>query len=250
MAKDYTMPDFLGQIHTKPDYIYNYLWIRFTGRKLETIGPFVRSKNAIKASESRIGSWQFIAPNEIMENVSHDWEEFESIGTRAAQKSITMRHAGMEGKQVASAISGVTKSLMNEGNLPEVSSTLGNINKVGVPAHKVDTTLVYKDTKRRAYDLTFEFSFWNETDPEKKIFEPIRELEKWTCPDIDGEFTKINFPAVFNIKTVQSDLINIKYGVITSVQPTWMAPFINGYPSKVSLSISFQDMEPLYRRSW
>lgn len=244
----YILPDFLGQVHTRPEYYNSYLWINFTGRTLDSVGPFVRSKNSIQAG-NRIGSWQFIAPNEIMENVSHDWEEFESIGTRAAQKSITMRHAGMEGKQVTAGASELVKSFTG-GSKTDISSIMGSMNKVGVPDHKVDTTLVYKDTKRRAYDFTFEFSFWNDNDPEEKIFKPIRELQKWTCPDMETDFTKIDFPAIFHIKTMNSDLINIKYGVITAVQPTWMAPFINGYPSRVSLTISFQDMQPLYRSRW
>jgi len=110
--------------------------------------------------------------------------------------------------------------------------------------------LVYKDSKRKEYSFTIEFGWWRNTDPEEQIFKPIRELEKWTCAEMEDDFTKINFPAIFDIRTVNSNLIHIKYGAITSVQPTWMSPYINGYPSKVSLTISFQDMEPLYRNRW
>lgn len=234
----YLIPDYLQEMVGGNDY----LKITFTGRSLKSIGSYVRSSNTIQGG-SRVGRWEFIAPNEIMEDVSHDWEEFESLAQRTGQKYVAMKHAGAEFVGMSAAAGSLANSKSN------VATSLG---KVKAPEHKVDATLVYKTSHRKKYSLEFEINFYRSSDPKRLIFQPIRELEKCSCADFEsGSFTKIDFPAVFTIKSEPNkDLINIKYAALTAVQPTWMAPYINGYPSRVRLTISFVDIKPLYKKSF
>jgi hypothetical protein len=91
-----------------------------------------------------------------------------------------------------------------------------------VPQYKIDSSLVYQNTQRREYSLTFTFAQFTESniDLKSKLFDPIRELEKLSCPLLTDDLISIKFPAVFRVYTSPSNIIKINYAALTSVQPT------------------------------
>ena len=249
---NWEIPEYYGNMF--PDHKENTLLkIKFTAYKLDKIGAWIHSKSTYQRSDAGL-SWTFLAPNEINEDVVHTWDEFESIGTRAAQKYVDVSHARAEIDTIGEKGSDLFKAL--EKNDKKISTTINEVSKAGnvgsVPMMKVDTALVYKNSNRRTYSLEWDIHFWNDGKAETEIFEPIRELTKASCAAMDTSGpTKIDFPYIFTVKTIpNSNLININNAVITSVQPVWVYPFIDGYPSRCRLTISFTDLEPLYKASW
>ena len=70
---------------------------------------------------------------------------------------------------------------------------------------------------------------------------------KYSSPDLINESgIKIEFPYMWEIKTLPIDFINYPTCALTGVQPTWNSPYINGYPSSCNLQLTFVDLSPLY----
>ena len=78
----------------------------------------------------------------------------------------------------------------------------------------------------------------------------IRELEKYSCPDIkNNSLTAIKLPWVFKVKSYPGNLIKINHAALESVQPTYQEPYMKGYPMRAELTLNFKDMSPLYKRT-
>ena len=94
-----------------------------------------------------------------------------------------------------------------------------NQNLVGLLNYRVDSPLVYKNSKRREYSLTFQLGVSDGKTDEVTLYKAVRELEKLSCPELESGMVNISFPAVFSIKTIPVPLININYAALTGVQP-------------------------------
>ena len=245
---DYTIPEGLIQ------YNNNSLWIKLSAREFKSQKGYARTSNYIQKG-AVLGSWKLLAPTEIAEDVGHEWNEYESIGSKVA---------GKIGKttQAIKETTGIAKSTLDIDPM-KGSSTVGKAKNiamglaraasgVSVADYKVDSAMVYQGSKRRIYGLTFQFALTSSSKTTyNSVFEPIRELEKLSCASIEeGSLVGINFPAVFRVTTQPGGIIKINNAILTAVQPTWKAPYIGGYPSMCQLQISIMDLEPLYRQSW
>lgn len=229
------------------------LWLHFEAREFEKQGGYARGQGSIETG-SKLKSWKLLSPTEIMESVSHDWGEYESIGSRIAQKIGEIKTGVNEFKGLTSALG---KSLSEGAGSFSARKLASNIAygaaNVSVPKFKVDTSMVYQDTKRREYKFVFNFAVtYGGKGPEKEVFEPIREMEKLSCAEIGGEFALIDikFPAIFKVYSEPSGIIKINHAALTAVQPTWKAPFKDGYPISCELQVTVMDIEPLYRKSF
>ena len=248
---DYTRPEGLIQYNDE-----NSLWIKLSARVFKSQKGTARAVNYIQKGTTVLGSWKLLAPTEIAEDVGHEWNEYESIGSKVAGK-IGKTTEGM--KQFTELLKGVSDMKVPRGkgaigkaqNIAEQMA--GAAAKVSIPDFKVDSAMVYQGSKRREYTLAFQFALTSSKNstPKNSVFEPIRELEKLSCASIDeGNLVGINFPAIFKVTSGPSNIIKINNAVLTAVQPTWKAPYIGGYPSMCELQITLMDLEPLYRQSW
>lgn len=229
--------------------------VKFLSKSLEKQSAYARGSNSITTGDTR-DSWIFAFPVEFNEQIAHTWETYQSIGSRLAEKVGEVQAAIADLQGVAGGATNTFKSM--DGNKPVSSdSIISTANQAAlamstsdVPAFRVDTSLVYRDSSRREYSIAFQVMD-DEGDPYNTVFKPVRELEKYSCPEMKGDsLVGINFPYIFEVTSMGSDIINIKNAAIISVNPTWMYPFINDYPTRCELTISFKDIEPLYRSSF
>lgn len=232
------------------------LWITLTAKEFTSQSAYARGENTIRTGET-LAIFTLLAPNQIAENVAHEWGEYESIPSRIAQKVGDIKTAINEGKGLVNAAGSTVQGVREQAGAEKVAArnlvnkVAGAATQVDIPKFKVDSPLTYQNSQRREYSLTFNFAFvYGDSSAEDVVFKPIRKLEELSCAELDDGLINIKFPAVFRINSVPGDLIKINYAVLTAVQPTWNGPFKNGYPISCELQLTFQDIEPLYRRSF
>lgn len=164
----------------------------------------------------------FLAPQEIQDSITHEWQPLENIVSK-----------------IANVVSGARQSA-----------------SLGTSIHKVETPLVYNGTDRRKISLMFNFGVYS--DPYLDVVRPVELLRKYSAPSYTGEkiyTTEIEVPAVFKLLTKTGagtviPIINMRHAVLTAVQPTFSGPYLQGYPSKCELTLEFQDMEPLTKNTF
>lgn len=199
-----------------------YLWIYLIPKKVTYIKP--STKEGILTtiqSETIDEEMAFLAPMEFMESTVHDWQPSENIGSK----------------------------------LLETFSSAARTVSLDTNAYKVDTPLIYRNSERRKFECLIHLSVYK--DPYKDVLEPVNKLRKYSSPSFNEDSslnTKVEIPTVFGIKTkmgtTETPLVNIKNAALLSVSPTFRGPFINGNPSYCELTLSFEDMEPLSKRSF
>jgi len=203
----------------------NYLWISVRPMKLSYTNPVKdlnMRANIVAESDPNLVKFMFLAPEELQDNVVHNWEPLENLVSRVSDKVGQARQA----VSMSTAI------------------------------HKVDTATIYQDSNRREISITVNLAVYE--DPEKDVFEPINLLREYSSPSLMGEATyqtKVGNPNVFKVDTMKGNgeivpLINIKHAALTAVQPTFRHPYIDGYPSSCELVLTFSDMEPMSKSTF
>lgn len=225
------------------------LWVYLIASELREQKAYARGKKQI-VTGARLAEWKLLASKEIVESVSHDWGEYESIGSRLSQKIGELKTGLKEFGAVKEGAVKAGKEIVGGSAESAARAFAAGLTSSNVPKWKVDTSLIYKDSKRMEYSLTFHLAQLPNTTPYDAVFKPVRRLEELSCASLAGDFIGINFPAVFRVYTSPGDIINIKYAALTAVQPTWREPFKNGYPISCELQLTFVDIEPLYRSSF
>lgn len=265
----------------------DYLWINFKSKRIVEQSAYARGQGALNTSDNGEKEWRFLAPESIQETVAHDWGEYENIGTRLTQKIHNIQKGIFEAGELKEAtFSNLARSLKNKGGI-SANDVINAATGIDVQKTKYDASLVYQDSKRREYSLTFNISWApgirsfieNKIEDvlvsgfglggipqyerarlikssinyskllQAYIVDPIRKLEEYSCAEMLDSFTNIDFPYIFTVYSYPKGLIRINNAAITSVQPTWNGPYVYGIPTNCELQITFMDIEPLYRRS-
>jgi hypothetical protein len=47
--------------------------------------------------------------------------------------------------------------------------------------------------------------------------------------------------------TIPSEIIDYPVCALTSVQPDYKAPYVDGYPMTITLTLTFEDLQPIFR---
>lgn len=202
----------------------------------------------------------FLAPLNLNENIVHHWEAYESVASRLAQKARSAVKLGHEGSALWKTVTEqfqegkikqlFSKSGQGEGQAIETYATkaynLAPDSKI--PKIKIDTPLYYTNSDRR--QLVLEFVLFNEVaanplKPEEILINPIKEMMRYSCPELKTNI-QIDFPYMWEVKTIPNDFINYPTCALIGVQPTWNSPYIDHLPSSVNLQLTFQDLSPLY----
>lgn len=199
----------------------------------------------------------FMAPLALNESIAHHWEAYESVSSRLAQKARSLVKLANEGKALVS----ITKNFnerqkAKESEAPKKISSVEDFIATGyglvpgskIPKIKVDTPLYYVNSDRR--QLIFEFQLFNEAKNKRAtdfLLAPIQDLMKFSSPDLINEGgIQIEFPYMWEVKTLPIPFINYSTCALTAVQPTWNSPYVNGYPISCNLQLTFVDLSPLY----
>lgn len=176
-------------------------------------------------------SWLLLAPSDFQEAISHSYEEYSSFQGRMASTKSDVVQTWQKARQVGGGF--------NRG----AGNTSPSFNKV-------DSPIVWTGSDRKTYSITFNFAWYQAPTPYDEVFKPIHEFRRLSCASIAGQIDTITPPAVFHIHTKPSDFININYSALTNVQTTYSYPFVDGYPARAELTLTFMDYKPLYRQHW
>lgn len=244
--------------HMSPQWSKGPLWITLQARQLDYQTTLARGKRTGQGvSETIAASFKFLAPVEFPEVLEHQWEQYESLASRALQFGVTVGKAYEAAQGVRKAYKGLENQVKNimtgEGERIDITQSLGQLvsDAGGAPVfqHRIDTPLVYKGTDRRK--LTFVFNFIDEGDPKQDVIYPIRLLQRLSCPEPAGDLLAIKLPYVFKIDSEPSHgFLRVENAALTTVSPTYYGPYIDGYPMRASIELTFVDLAPLYRETF
>jgi len=232
---------------------------------------------AITLKKARWYKFKFLASQELMENLSHTWESYDSIASKLAGVYASLVYStkeqlrgllpkanqqNFELKQIP-GILGVGKKALSDANKPggkgaiaRVGQFLNDYNKSGyVAQYRVDTPLVYKGSERRSFELIFNLINQDAGGNHQNVVLPVKLLEMLSSPSYnatpDANFNAdILLPYLFTIRTWPGDLLVCDLAVLKSVNPTWRGPWIDGYPSRCELRLSFTEYRPLEQRNF
>jgi hypothetical protein len=217
---------------------------------------------AIEGGVQKVGTpdvqYAFLAPLKLQETLSHDWQPYESIASRLAQKikdagklgaeTSALFEVGKKGITLTNAEEIIGKAASNPAQAIEnfAREAYNAIPSSRIPNIKIDAQLYYQDSTRRT--ITLDFTIFEEGNAKKDIIDPVQDIMKKSCPALLGNLN-IDFPYMWEVYTKPESWLNYKTCVLTSVIPSWNAPYVHGFPSSCELSLTFQDLGPLYRSS-
>lgn len=192
--------------------------------------------------------FKFLAPETIAEQANHNWEEYESMTSRLAEKIKSLTKTKEDIRGIKELFGGDLKKVLGGigGNLS--LARLGGANfGSNIPKVKVDTPLVYTSSARREWNLEFILASWK--DAKDEIVDPVKELMKYSSPSMGQGNISIEFPWIFKITTEPDGLFTVNHAALEAVQPTWKAPYIDGNPTQCDLTLVFKDLSPLFRKT-
>ena len=225
------------------------LWIELQAQRL--ISQSVNASGSLTTDPEMV-MFRFLAPDSIMEQIGHTWDSYESLYSRASQTLAAAKKVISEGGIVVNGVVSAAKSIGEPGNIKQALSAMaGAAGQTGVAQTRVDTPLSYQNSNRRKYD--FEFHLVDEGDTYNNVVFPIKLLEKYSCPEWKGGVS-IDLPYVFKIRSFPNyngkTLIDINYSALTTVTATYNGPYRNGFPTHATIALSFEELQPLYRKSF
>lgn len=186
----------------------------------------VKETNHLEYGET-LATWNLVAPTDIQENIKHSWEEYHSFQGRAAQL-------------VSDTMAGGGRLLQGTGG---GDRNLGNTDPAKA---KVDSPMVWTGSERLQYSFTIPFMRY-QGGSYKDVFEPIHQFRKLGCASIGDSIDTIQFPAIFEIGSRPSEFLLLPYAALTNVQVTYNAPYVGSYPQRAELTLTFEDIRPLYK---
>ena len=221
----------------------NACWVVITPRE-------VTSQTTVSRGLPVLGKkgtiFRFLAPEEIPENQNHEWAEYDSLQKRLADKVREFAKVGEE----ARALSGLAKKTFSDAidstkTAKDIFTTFGSAAGTGVTRAKVDAPLVYMNSQRRSFLLTFTLANLSAEDDIVQIVKLFQQYAAAEAPGAGSIF--YDPPYVFSLKSFpDTRLIDMPYAALESVQATYKAPYKNGMPSHCELNLEFKDIEPLF----
>jgi hypothetical protein len=191
----------------------------------------------------------FMAPNDITENLNHNWEDNSDIGANIGTKITD--NLGKADKLAETIYNIATAAQAGSGRSMGTQVAASSTQSA---FFKYDSPLIYNGANKR--EVTFTFELADQGDPGFDVYEPINTFLKYSCPGVDGQdFIKMKQPYLFEVVTVDGNnvntgLIHLAKAALTSVQPAYHYPFRNGHPTKAELTLTFRNTYPSYRDTW
>ena len=262
-VKEYINPDeivknattILKGTHQRPRSTWHaqssgVMWIVIKAFKLKSQAAVQRGSGINK--EPTGDTFKFLAPLEILETLNHEWAEYDSLATRLAQKIATGKRdisefqQGLTGlsKELGSAITNLAKGESAGGITDVMTRAATRVEGISVKQRKVDAALVYTNSTRRTYQ--FGFHLVDEGDPRSDIIEIVNKLGRMSCAEAPAHGVDFTNPYIFEVTTEPNQFLTIRNAALEGVQPTYRAPYRDGYPTSCELTLTFKDMDPLY----
>ena len=231
---------------------YPATWVIMTPMKLnhQTTG----NRGGGFAITDREEEISLLAPLNMQENISHQWSEYQTMASRILSKVAGFDDLTANIRALKGVAGGWDKILDTAKNARGVADTIrSSINAIGnaaqgvkIPHNKIDNPLVYETSPHRT--ITINFSLASQTEPiGKDIYDITFKFINYSSPDLKPNDIEVDLPYIFSIRTDPSGIINYPVCALTSVQPDYKAPYVNGYPMTIDLTLTFEDLQPIFR---
>jgi len=228
------------------------------------------SSLAIILDKARWFRFKFLCQQELMETISHDWQPYESVASMVQGLYARLFHSypeqlrGFVGetgwntklneatKKIGDAVVGAwnepLKALNNVGVWGRTASKRGY-----VANYRADVPLQYKGSERRSFELIFNLINTVNGKNHENVVLPVKLLEMLSSPSYNIQpdalaNADIVLPYAFTLRTRPGSLLTVDMAVLKQVQPTWRGPWIDGYPSRCEVRLSFQEYRPLEQK--
>lgn len=206
------------------------LWLSLSVYELTNQTGDARDRGGIQTN-GPVDNMAFLLPKTFQETLDHNWEEHQGIAQRLGDVIQTSNQAW--------------KELQSAGRL--------DLRSAQVSKEKPDAPLVYKGTSRRQLSLTFGLA--DQGSIYYDVLHPVIELQKYSSPTDknDAILYTIEFPHVFKLSVIDgngslSNLTSMEWASLQAVQPTYNGPYRNGSPSSCELTLTFIELEPVYKK--
>ena len=247
-----------------PQYINenNLLWIVIEAYKIKKQLTGIGGGKIITEG-GVIDTFKFLAPLSIAETHTHNWEEYESMGSKMAGTMISLAKAGISIREATGAGKAAFEKLKKaynnkdtDGGLPKRIFEIVNAGLTGAsteyPYHKIDNPVVYTSSSRREINLEFQL-VTEHYSPHHTIMRPIRKLQKYAAPQAGAtNDIQIKPPYIFKVYSTGASTstgylpVNLDWSALVSIQPTFKSPYIDGAPTSAELILQFKELMPFY----
>lgn len=199
---------------------------------------------------------KLMAPLTLQENISHSWGEYQSVASRILSKVAGFDDLAADMRAVGGVAHNFDKILDAAKGAKGVEKTIrSTINEVGqraqgikIPHNKVDNPLVYQTSPHRTITFSFELASQSTKQPiGKDIYDITERFIYYSSPNLKPNDIEVDLPYIFEIQTIPSEIIYYPVCALTSVQPDYKAPYVDGYPMTITLTLTFEDLQPIFR---
>ncbi len=188
-----------------------------------------KTQSFLKKAAHKIGEYSFYAPNEVFESITHSWEEHDSIAGRVGG---ILTDIGQGVQDVKDAAKSGKSGLVSSGN----------------QRFKLDSPLVWKNSPRREYSFPIQLL---DQDTPNKIVEVVQDFKKMgAAKATPNMLSAVEFPYIFRLRFSPGSLIVVESSALTSIQSTYHHPYVQGYPTKIDLQLTFLDLEPIFEHTF
>ncbi len=245
------------------------LWVHMQPKFLKSQSKAARGRDATNAQKfitdpktgkkKNLPLFKFLAPVEIHENIVHEYQPYESVVTRMLQKGVDAYRIASDFATVGEPTYEQGKKLLSkalERNISaadvknSLSTIVASMAADTIPRNKLDTPLIFQDSTRRQYTMTF--FLIDEGNTFKDVVYPVKQLEWYSAAAYGGdgkEHIGYESPYIFEVNTVPgTKLVHMRNAALTAIQPIYRSPYRQGYPSICELNLTFTEIEPLYKR--
>lgn len=238
--------------HTR--WKYSATWVLITPMKLHHQTTGNRGGGfAITNKEEPI---KLLAPLTLQENISHSWTEYQSVAARILSKvagfddfAADARAIGSVGQNWKKVLDAAKKA---EGVEKTIRSTINEMGQraqgIAIPHNKIDNPLVYETSPHRTITMSFELASQAKKQPiGKDIYDIAEKFIYYSSPDLKPNDIEVDLPYIFEVQTIPAGIIHYARCALTSVQPDYKAPYIGGFPMTITLTLTFEDLQPIFR---
>lgn len=241
----------------------NFLWAFLTAypnnqktsiAQLQTINP--------PADTSKVlATFQFLMGDDLNLNMNHIWDKASDFVSKGAQKLVEGANTAQGLIKAGSSIENMIDTFQNgQANIDTAIKALKSASSQNHGKYKMDEAQLYSNSEPQSTTLSFVLGVGKSESSGKSYAEklyseivlPVNSL-LWCSSALSKNTFGIEYPAIFDVKIAASGskpLLHIKYAYLSSVQPTYNAPWVDGQPTTCNLSLTFTSLMPTYKQTF
>lgn len=251
----------------KDDGTFLWCYIDAYANDQKTTLARLMTSDAIPRKGEPLVSFEFLMEDKLDYSISHTWDSGTDFVSNMSQKIVN-------GVNESSAIQAMIKLPQNLTNTQNAIN--GDESKWGDPMTvlkkgavltassgtqlRMDEAKLFKNTERQILTLNFTLGVWKSSSGSSytdKLYNdivlPVKSLQ-WCSSAYAKDLFTIEYPSIFSLKIKTENgsksLLEMEYCVCTAVQPTFKAPWVNGMPMTCDLTLTFENLLPIYKQTF